>query len=235
LLKKTPFVGRKKELRELSDVSSLVSARLVVVSGRRRIGKTRLVEKFSQNKKYLYFSGKAPGRLPVSEEDQIETFVRIVIMYFGDEPKKKIVSWYEALRFFSNNLEKDIGFDEPVVIMFDEISWLGDGNDFVPELKLWWETKILGYYSNLVLVLSGSVSTWIEKNIIRSTALFGRISGIITLGPLKMPEAIRLLRKSWIRWPLRTLLEILIVVGGVPWYLEHFDSGKSIDEKLMKI
>jgi hypothetical protein len=50
-----------------------------------------------------------------------------------------------------------------------------------------------------------------------------------------MPEAIRLLRKSWIRWPLRTLLEILIVVGGVPWYLEHFDSGKSIDEKLMKI
>ncbi|HRH58702.1 MAG TPA: hypothetical protein PLS10_13710, partial [Chitinophagales bacterium] len=79
--------------------------------------------------------------------------------------------------------------NEPTVILFDEISWMGeDDPTFVGKLKIWWDS-IAVRDCPWILILCGSVSTWIEKNIISNTALFGRISLQIDLAPLTLPES----------------------------------------------
>ena len=77
---------------------------------------------------------------------------------------------------FTIRIEYNLNKEEKTVILFDEISWIGDKDPtFLPKLKAWWDMT-LQEYPNLMLILCGSVSTWIEKNIINSTAFFGRIS-----------------------------------------------------------
>ena len=82
-----------------------------------------------------------------------------------------------------------------VILMLDEITWMGSKDSaFLGKLKIVWDL----YFSkmpNLILILCGSVSSWIEKNIISSTAFFGRISHKIHLRELSLVECNQLLEK----------------------------------------
>jgi AAA+ ATPase superfamily predicted ATPase len=232
LIKKTPFVGRKKELKLLKDACKLGGARILVVYGRRRIGKTRLVEKFAEGKRFLYFAGESPNSLGAEKQHQIDKFTETVNKYFSISSNELIISWRKAFEFLSKQLTSDI----PTVLMFDEVSWMGSGDDsFVGALKSWWDENINGNFSNLTLVISGSVSTWIEKNIIRSTALYGRITQQLELEPLSIPESIRFLRKLGHQTSTRSLLEILVVAGGIPWYLEQFRINASAEKNILRL
>ncbi len=77
------------------------------------------------------------------------------------------------------------------IILLDEISWMGSKDpSFIPKLKAWWDKQT----ADILLVFCGSVSTWIEENILKSTAFFGRINLTISLEPLSIPESAEFLR-----------------------------------------
>ena len=85
-----PFVGRDSELQRLEDLSKSSRACLVVIKGRRRIGKSRLAEEFGKDKVYLPFSGLAPVK-GVTAQDQRDAF-RLLKHHAGLEPDRHLVN-----------------------------------------------------------------------------------------------------------------------------------------------
>lgn len=102
------------------------------------------------------------------------------------------------------------------------------------KLKNAWDLE-LKKNPRLILVLCGSVSTWIEKNIINSTAFFGRISLFLKLEELPLHTCHELLRMQGFHGSAYEEFKILGITGGVPWYLEQIKSGVSIDDNIREL
>jgi hypothetical protein len=87
----------------------------------------------------------------------------------------------------------------------------------------------------MLLVFCGSVSTWIEENILNSTAFFGRINLTISLEPLSIPESAEFLRALGMQLSDYDMYKVLSVVGGVPWYLEQFNPSVTADDNIKQL
>lgn len=106
----------------------------------------------------------------VTAQDQRDAFAQRLATLFHT-PTFIFNDWSNAFTYLSQQLTK-----KPTVILFDEISWMGSKDPtFVSKLKVWWDL-VLQHHPSLLLILCGSVYAWIDKNIINSKALFGRIS-----------------------------------------------------------
>lgn len=225
---KIPFIGRQNELKKLQDLFLIEKAKLVVIKGRRRVGKSRLIEEFAKNKRFLSFSGLAP--VPgLKAQDQRDEFASQLCAHFGI-PNLNFKNWTNGF----NLLSKQLG-SEPTIILFDEISWMGlKDPTFIPKLKTWWDL-VLQQYSNVTLIFCGSISTWIEKNIINSTAFFGRIALTIDLSPLSIFESSQLLKAMGFKGSAYDIFKILSVTGGIPWYLEHISPFEMADANIKRL
>lgn len=222
------FIGRKNELSQLEGLSHSGRSTMVVINGRRRIGKSRLVAEFAKGKTFLSFSGIAPVK-GITTQDQRNTFALQFVAQFRTIPMT-FTDWFDALMHLSERIT-----DEPTVILFDEISWMGSEDPtFLPKIKLWWD-QVSEEKSNITLILCGSVSTWIEANIINSTAFFGRISLHLTLKELSLPECSLFLKSRGVRASTYDIFKILSITGGVPWYLEQIQPERTIDESIKRL
>jgi AAA+ ATPase superfamily predicted ATPase len=208
------FIGRKNELKALNNLLHRQSTSLVVVKGRRRIGKSQLINKFAEGKTFYQFTGLPPNKKGITAQMQRDEFSR----QMGEQFKLsgiKANDWGDLFTLVARYVE-----NEPAVILLDEISWMGSKDkNFLGKLKIVWDTHF-SKNPNLILVLCGSVSTWIEKNIINSTGFFGRIALKITLEELSLSECNNLLEKSGFKWSSLEKFMILAVTGGIPWYLK---------------
>lgn len=222
------FVGRKSELNSLEDLLRQGGASLVVIRGRRRIGKSRLAEEFGRGKRFLPFSGLAPTK-GIKAQDERDAFARQLAEHF-QLPPLTFQDWADAFAHLARLLDH-----QPTVILLDEISWMGAKDPtFISKLKNWWDLT-LQKKANVVLILCGSISTWIDKNIIHSTAFFGRISLYIELGELSLPESREFLSRRGVRGSELDIFKILSVVGGIPWYLEQIYSDQTADDNLKRL
>ncbi len=209
-----PFVGREYELNRLNLLLNKRSASLVVVKGRRRIGKSRLVEEFASGKRFLRFSGIPPVE-GTSAQTQREIFAEQLSDQLG-LPGIKGDNWTDLFKILATQTKQG-----RVIVLLDEISWMGSKDPtFLGKLKNIWDIE-LNKNPELILILCGSVSTWIEKNIIKSTGFFGRISAYITLEELPLTDCNRFLDTISFRGSVYEKFKLLSVTGGVPWYLEQ--------------
>lgn len=224
------FVGRKDELSRLSLLSEQKRSTMVVIKGRRRIGKSRLASEYAKRKgaRFLTFSGLAPTQ-EITVQQQINNFTHQLCLQLG-MPTVNFSDWNYVFNFLAHHLN-----EQPTIILFDEISWLGDKDPtFIPKLKNWWDLDI-SLRGNVMLILCGSVSTWIEENIINSTALFGRISLFLTLEPFSLAESYEFLRLRGYKGSIYDVYKILAVTGGVPWYLEQISIDYMANENIQKL
>ena len=222
------FIGRKNELSQLEKLSRSGRSTMVVIKGRRRIGKSRLAAEFAKGKTFLSFAGLAPVS-GITAQGQRDIFALQFVAQFRTIPMT-FTDWFDALLHVSERLT-----DEPTVLLLDEISWMGsEDSTFLPKIKLWWD-KISEERSNLTLILCGSVSTWIETNIINSTAFFGRISLQLTLKELSLPECSLFLRSRGVAASNYDIFKTLSITGGVPWYLEQIQPEKTLDESIKSL
>lgn len=223
-----PFVGRDAELQRLEDLSRSGRACLVVIKGRRRIGKSRLAEEFGKNKQFFSFTGLAPVR-GVSAQDQRDAFARQLATLFH-LPPLTFTDWSDAFAHLTRHLT-----NQPTVILLDEISWMGSKDPtFTSKLKVCWDL-VLQNHPSVILILCGSISTWIDTNIINSTAFFGRVSLYLELTELPIPQCKELLRLQGFKGSELDLFKILSVTGGVPWYLEQIQAHQSADENIKRL
>lgn len=227
-MKKPSFSGRTQELAHLKRFLTKKSSSLIVVRGRRRIGKSRLIEEFAKSHRFYSFAGLAPTERTTAQSQRDE-FARQLSEQTG-LPEVKADDWGKLFSLLSEKVQKG-----RVIILFDEISWMGSQDlDFLGKLKNAWDQK---FKSNpqLILILCGSASAWIEKNILANTGFLGRISYTLTLEELPLPDC------NWFWGKLAKnissfeKLKLLSITGGIPKYLEEIDPSISAEENIRQL
>ncbi len=155
------FIGRDRELADLERLMRKRTASLVTCRGRRRIGKSTLIRQFGKRaKRFIAIEGLAP-RPNLSNKDQLRAFGQQLAQQ-SLLPPVPLQDWPTAFQLLASTIR-----DEPTVILLDEISWLGGYDpDFPGHLKIAWDVT-LKRHPSLILVLCGSVSAWIGRNILR--------------------------------------------------------------------
>lgn len=221
------FIGRKTELERLKALYKKKVSSLVVIKGRRRIGKSRLVGEFAKTSNaqtFWSFAGLAP-KDGISAGQQRDNFARQLALMLKIPPMT-FLDWSDAFEHLSLHIKPGD------IILFDEISWMGSKDpSFIPKLKAWWDKQTM----HVLLVFCGSVSTWIEENILKSTAFFGRINLTISLEALSIPESAEFLRKLGMQLSHYDMYKLLSIVGGVPWYLEQFNPHITPDDNIKQL
>lgn len=224
----TSFIGRKEELLLLNSLLDKRTASLVVIHGRRRIGKSRLVEEFGQNKTMIAFSG-LPPQPHTTQQTQLDEFVRQMAEQLPIN-KKHFTDWTEVF----NELAKHIKHGR-IIVFFDEISWIGSCDpDFLGKFKNAWDMRFK-QNDQLIVILCGSVSPWINKNILSNTGFYGRISLKIQLNELPLSDCSTFFNAGSELISAFEQLRILSVTGGIPKYLEEINLKLSAEENIKRL
>ena len=224
------FVGRTQELLALHQLFEKKTASLVVLQGRRRIGKSRLIKEFAKKYKFLSFTGLPPTPNTTAQTEKAEFASQLAKAF--DLPGVQSDNWSDLFSLLAKQSAKT---NQKMVIVLDEISWMSSKDDsFLGKLKTVWDNEFKEN-SKLVLVLCGSVSTWIEENILSSTGFMGRLSLALTLGPLSISECNQLLLMQGFKASPYEKLKMLSVTGGIPRYLEELQPNLSSDDNIGRL
>ena len=220
------FVGRRRELAQLASLFRRGKSSLVVCRGRRRIGKSTLVEEFGRTTPRFHEFQGLPPRPGMTNADQLDHFAAGMASQF-DLPRLRIEDWTDAFALLANQTRTG-----PTVVLLDEISWMARHDpDFAGKLKTAWDTK-LKKNDRLLLILCGSVSSWIDRNVLRNAGFVGRVTLNIKLEELPLSLCSAFWGKRSRRVSAHEKFRILSVTGGVPRYLEEIDSTDSAENNI---
>lgn len=211
------FIGRKDELK-LVKMWDKSHSRLTVLYGRRRVGKTRLVEEASKNKRVYKFEGME-GRV---QKQQRKSFLLQLAAQFNAPELGEMnpQSWNGLLLLLSKYVGK-----KPCIIFFDEFQWMaGNRNELISCLKYAWD-NFYTKNNRVHLILCGSITSFMVKNVVRSKALYGRVDNEIHLRPLSLDAITKVLKP---KRSLKELVEMYMAFGGIPQYLKMMDFSKSV-------
>ena len=225
------FFGREVELGELEGLWGKRVASLVTCRGRRRIGKSTLVEEFARRSgaRFIKLEGLRPKK-GMTERDQLEFFAVKLSAQTGCD-KTPPSDWYSAFV----RLDRELGGKDRKVVLLDEISWMAQFSLTFPEiLKNAWD-DLFKKHANLVLVLCGSVSSWIRDEIVENRAYVGRRSLDIVVGELPPQECLKFWGKRASRIAPREIIDVLSVTGGVPRYLEDVNPSLSAIDNIKRL
>lgn len=224
----TPYVGRKRELQKLENLWDKKNPSLVVIKGRRRIGKSRLIQEFSKKYKLFLMVG-LPSSGQETKQSQIDFFMKEMCRQ-ANLPEFTVDDWMKAFQLLATQLK-----DEQTVVAFDEISWMGSKDpEFTGKLKTAWDLYFK-QSSKLVFILSGSVSTWIDENIVSSTGFLGRLSLTLDIQELSLLESVQMLKNQNVKESSYNYFKLLSVTGGVPRYLEEVQGGQTVESNIQNM
>ncbi len=224
--------GRENETRDLKALMETKRPSLVVISGRRRIGKSTLAQNFGKTnfKHFFEFSGLAPHPKQ-SNQDQLNHFAN-QLSEQSDIKGLHFQDWDEAFNTLNKLANKK---NQPVFILIDEISWMGGLDpDFPGKFKVAWDTKFK-QNSKVFITLCGSVTSWIQENILNRADFVGRISMEINLQELPLSSLTNFWGRNKERVSATEKLTVLCVTGGVPRYLEEFRYNISADIEIARL
>ncbi|RUM58496.1 MAG: ATP-binding protein [Persephonella sp.] len=214
------FINREKELQTLEKEYNKKGSSFIVIYGRRRVGKTTLIERFIENKASIYFLADLQN-----ERLQIERLKNVVAESLNDEILKSIhINDWETL--FNYIFQKE--YKEKLVIAIDEFQYLVKVNKAIPSIfqSIW--DKILRN-KNVMLILSGSlISLMYDIALSYSSPLYGRRTSQIKLQPMNFFN----FRKFFNLKDNDKLLQFYSVIGGVPKYIEFFNEENDVFENI---
>jgi len=218
------FIGRAPELDLLEKQHAASTGALVPIYGRRRVGKSELILKFLQGKRAVYHVGKtAPGSLQLKEF--LADAARVL-----DEPLLAHLpadDWRGALLAVAQKAK-----GKKLILAFDEFQWLAGASPELPSVlqELW--DRLWRGPDGIMVILCGSYVGFMEREVLgKKSPLFGRRTAQILLRPFSFPEAAAFHRG----YSLTDKALTYFVCGGVPLYLRHFDSHRSIDSNLERV
>ena len=222
------FFGREKELEELNNLWGKRTSSLVTCRGRRRIGKSTLITEFTKKSKarFIRIEGVRP-REGYTNEIELEAFyaqLTAQAKVTGEKPK----NWLESFILLDSVLDDR----ERTVVLLDEISWFGHyDKTFADMLKIVWDSH-WSAHDRLVVVVCGSVSSWIRENFIDNAAFLGRRSLDVVVRELPLSECVKFWGRTAKRIDPREIIDVLAVTGGVPRYLREVNPSLSAGENI---
>ena len=217
------FIGREIELSYFEDKYNTPGGQLVVLYGRRRIGKTEILHRFSEGKPCVFYSCRE-----LSDTKQHSAFMERMIKAGIPTPKYPgtYVDWESS---FGSILDLPSNGKKKLLII-DEFPYMCKGNNSIPSiLQILWDESLKN--QNVMIVLCGSAMSFIEKEVLsEKNPLYGRTTGIFKLNDLPYNDAI----KFFSDYSDEEKMLTYAVLGGIPHYLKQFDPTISLEKNIIK-
>lgn len=212
------FINRNSELNKLSDLWNMQASQLVVLYGKRRVGKTELIKQFIKDKRGIYFL--ADKR---THKDQLSEFARVVGNFFDDEYilKSGFSDWLEAFLYLKSKARK-----EKFVLAIDEYPYLVESDGATSSLfQKGWDEHLKE--TNIFLIICGSSIAMMESELLAyKSPLYGRLTGKLNIEPMEFHSC----RKFFPDKSFEEFLSFYCITGGMPAYMKQFANyNKAVD------
>lgn len=199
--------------------------------GRRRIGKTFLVDEFFNQQYDFTCVGVHRGNKAV----QLRNFAKQLKRAMGEKTAQKFTDWMDAFDALEDYLET-LPSDRKKVVFIDEMPWMDTGKaDFVMALENFWN----GWAArrrDILMIATGSASSWMVENIEDNQGgLHDRGTCKLHLKQFTLKETEEYLRSRGCRWDRYQIMQCYMVMGGVPYYLSLLDVKQSIAQNIDRL
>lgn len=209
------FVDRIDEIKFLEKEYKRKTSSFIVLYGRRRVGKTRLIKEFIKNKDSVYFLATEE-----SEAENIKTFQNILYSKYKIPllDNNKLLSWNDLFYIIST-----LKLEKKLIIVIDEFQYLLKSNKgFSSILQKSWDEYLKD--KNIMLIISGSALSMIKREVLSySSPLYGRRTSQMNLKPIKFKYFKEFFENKNI-----DLIKLYSLTGGIPKYVEILESKENI-------
>lgn len=212
------FIGRKKELSDLNELYDQEKFHLFVLYGRRRVGKTTLLNEFCKGKDSIFYSAEQSNN-----KLNLEKFSNLVFQFYGESTLAPFTSWENALTYID---ERQNG--KRLILVFDEFPYLVKKNrGLLSELQHLIDHRLKN--GNLFIVLCGSYMGFMEKEVLGSKSpLFGRRTAQLHMKPFDYRTSVQFLET----FTDEEKLQLYGAFGGTALYLQQIQTSKTFEENI---
>ena len=211
------FIGREYEKKQLNDIAAYGEAAIIVLYGRRRVGKTELIEQTYARRNIIKIEG-IEGRGEIEQRQHVLLQLSMMtqdITY----TTLQVNTWTEIFELLSRLVQKGIW-----TLYFEEVQWLANYKSaFVAELKYAWD-NLFRHNKSLRLILCGSSPSFMINEVLHSKALYNRSQFEIHLNPLPLIDVQKLLPSR----SRREIMDAYLTLGGIPEYLKRMNQYSSL-------
>ena len=198
------MVGRKEQIEVMKETLKKSRSSFVAVTGRRRVGKTYLIEQVYSS----HFCFKVTGIQNDDTQSQIINFTQKIAEYSNESIIVAPENWQQVFIIFKNYLQS-LSKKKKQVIFIDELPWIATARSgFIQFLAHLWN-DYLSKENHFILVVCGSATSWITKKIVNDKGGFhNRITDPINLLPFNLSETKEFLNSKNVRYCLHQLANI---------------------------
>lgn len=217
------FIGRQFELSQLNKIYEEKTGRLLVLYGRRRIGKSELIRHFINKKKSLSIEGLENEKTV----NQIKNFTFQLSIQLNQPHLKstKFENWSAVFEYLTQNVF--IKENGKFIFILDELQWLAAGQvKLINQIKVYWDQH--WKKQGIMMILCGSIAQFMVKKVIRSKALYGRIDFEMHLKGLLPFEVKEFLPQK----DNSELIRYMLVMNGVPKYYDLIQKSRSFEQNI---
>jgi predicted AAA+ superfamily ATPase len=218
-------IGRENEFKTLKKLYESNESQFIALYGRRRVGKTHLIREFFGDKGiYLEATGIRKGSLRMQLENFTSAFSDLFYRGLAIKPP---TNWREAFALLTQAIEV-APKNKKIIVFLDELPWLCTKRSLLLEnLDYFWNSK-WSRIKNVILIVCGSAASWmIEKIINAKGGLHNRLTKTMLLEPFTLKQTADYLKSRHITVSQQKVLELYMVMGGIPYYLKAIERGVS--------
>ncbi len=218
------LIGREKELKLLREIYASEESSFVAVYGRRRIGKTYLIDGAFGGKLCFRHAGVYHG----TGKEQLRAFASS-LKDCGFPAEAPLLDWFSAFDALKD-LIRHSG-QRKKVIFLDEIAWMyTKKSNFIRALENFWNGWACAR-KDVMLIICSSATSWIINNIIHSKGgLYNRVTRQLSLAPFTLSECEEYCARKGLSLSRKQIIEAYMVIGGVPFYWDYLGKGQSIPQ-----
>lgn len=230
------MIGRRKEIEEFNKIYNSNRAQLVAVYGRRRVGKTYLVDEAFKGLITFRHAGLSPvevekGASTSPLKAQLKHFYNSLILH-GMKKDECPDNWLDAFLMLEMFLESKSSSEKQIVFL-DELPWMDTHRSgFITAFEGFWNTWGC-HRDNLIVIICGSATSWITDNLINNHGgLYNRLTYEMKLSPFTLKECEEYFASEGIKLSRYDITQAYMVTGGIPYYLSYFKKGKSLAQNI---
>ena len=225
------IIGRKGEMAELQRCFDSDRSELVIVYGRRRVGKTFLVDQFFQETYDFTFVGGHK----LSQRIQLRNFAKALKQMTGERTMRKFADWFDAFDGLEEYLSS-LPTDRKKVVFIDEMPWIDSlRSSFIEAFENFWNGWA-ARRKDILFIASGSATSWmIDKLVENQGGLHARITCQIYLRPFTLSETEQYLQRQGCLWDRFQMAQCYMFFGGIPFYLSLLDTKESLAQNVDRL
>ena len=225
------IIGRDAEISRLNALCESPRAEFLALFGRRRVGKTFLINQTFKNQ----FAFKMTGVIEGSLKDQFTAFSDAMEDFGYDLPEKP-KDWMSAFVMLKNTLKKTAKSEERCIIFIDELPALDAENSNVAGAVGYFWNNWASLQDNVILIICGSATSWMITNVIDSKGgLHDRLTEEMPVHPFTLREVEDYLHEHQFVWNRQMALQAYMVFGGIPYYLSLLDNSESFVQNIDRL